>query len=257
MKSIKAKVLTGVIAVGLVSGVGAAFADTDAGAVLKTWYDGKFSQSSASVQEGATNYGNASLEAFTNETNGLKTEATNSINATKTNETKTAKNEIAAEKNKHLKALNDKKTEILGYMDDQFDAISLSAQNTFNSTADQAYTNAYDNLKSHTESKGWDAYVDMNSQLASAEFDAIRSLEDAIYYAKADLQKQLDSESAATTQEIKDAIDSKIQELRTLISQKKDELVAAQQKYISDEARQRVENAKANLEATVIDNINQ
>ncbi len=257
MKSIKTKIVTGVVTVGLLSGVGAAFANTDAGAQLKNWYDGQFGKSLASVQSETTKYGTDKQPALDQEYTNLKTNATNSINGTKASEMKTAKDEIKGAKNTHLQALKAKKAEISGYMDDQFDAISIAAKNSINLSGDQSLTEKYGDLISHTESKGWDAYVDMNSQLASAEYDAIRELEDAIYYAKEDLQKQLASEASATITEIKEAIDAKISELRTLITKKKDELVAAQQEFISKEAADRVIKAKADLDATVIDNINQ
>lgn len=257
MKSIKTKVVTGVVAVGLLSGVGAAFAKTDAGAILQGWYDGQFGKSTASLESQTTKYGTDQQQAWASEYNNLKTDATNSINGTKTSEMNKAKGEINGAKKGHLDALKAKKAEILGYMDNQFAAISADAQKAINSAGDQTLTAANADLKSHTESKGWDAYVDMNSQLASAEFDAIRDLEDAIYYAKKDLQDQLDAESTATITEIKEAIDAKIGELRTLITQKKDQLVAVQQEFITKEAEERVKSAKADLDATVADNFNQ
>ncbi|ETI70124.1 hypothetical protein [Neobacillus vireti] len=256
MKSLKTKIVTGVVTVGLLSGVGAAFANTDVGAVLKNWYDGQFGKSIASVQSETTKYGTDQNLAWSQEYNNLKTDATNSINGTKTSEEKGAKDEITNAKKGHLQALNAKKAEISGYMDKQFEAISIAAQNAINSAGSQTLTDANSDLKNHTEAKGWDAYVDMNSQLATAENDAIRELEDAIYYVKKDLQDQLNAETSATTTKIKDAIDAKISELRTLITKKKDELVAVQQAFISKEAQDRVIKAKADLDATVVDNIN-
>lgn len=257
MKLIKTKIVTGVVTVGLLSGVGVAFANTDAGAQLKNWYDSQFGKSVASVQSQVTEYGTAQNLAWSKEYDNLKTAATNSINGTKTSEMKNAKNEINGAKDGHLQALSAKKSEILGYLDKQFDAISIAAQQAINSAGRQTLTDAYADLETHTESKGWDAYVDMNSQLASAEFDAIRALEDTIFYAKKDLQDQLNAETASTTTEIKDAIDAKIVELRTLITKKKDQLVVAQQEFISKEAQDFVIKAKADLEEVVTSSINE
>ncbi|EKN64745.1 hypothetical protein BABA_22693 [Neobacillus bataviensis LMG 21833] len=257
MKSMKTKIVTGVVAVGLLSGVGAAFAKTDAGEILQGWYDGQFGKSTSSLESETAKYGTDQQTAWSGEYNNLKTDATNSINGTKTSETNKAKGEINGAKKGHLDVLKAKKAEISGYMDDQFDAISVAAQNGIKSAGDKTLTDAYDDLQKHTESKGWDAYVDMNSQLASAEFDAIRDLEDAIYFAKKDLQDQLNAETSATTTEIKEAIDAKIAELRTLITAKKNELLTAQQEFISKEAQDRVTKAKADLDATVFDTINQ
>ncbi|WP_066315916.1 hypothetical protein [Bacillus sp. FJAT-29814] len=258
MKSLKTKVVTGVVAVGLLSGVGAAFAGSNAGGILQGWYNAKFKNSSDAILSQATTDATTQIPAAMNsDYNGLKTAATTSINGTKTSEIGRVRTEVNKAKNEHLKALKDKKAEISGYMDEQFDAILAEAKTTINDAGDQALTKASSDLTAYTEKVGWDAYVDMNSQLASVEFDAIRELEDAIYYAKQDLLNQLDSESSATKQEIKDAIDAKIAELRTLITAKKDELVQAQQRFISDEAQKRLDQAMEDLNATVRDNINQ
>lgn len=251
VKSFKGKVVTGVVAVGLLSGVSMAFANTDAGTGLKAWYDVQFGKSAASVQKQTTDYAASKVPALAREYNGLKSDATNSINSTRDEETASSTTEINDAKQGHIDALNAKEAEIAGYMAAQFDGISTYANSVINNVGNQAYNYAQADLGRHTGSKGQAALTKVNEDLTATTNAAVAELETEIADAKVALQAQLASETASTVEEIKAATDAKIAELRTMITDKKNELVAAQQALITAKAQELEDAAKADLDAIV------
>ncbi|MBM6619137.1 hypothetical protein [Bacillus suaedaesalsae] len=252
VKSFKGKVVTGVVAVGLLSGVSMAFANTDAGTGLKAWYDVQFGKSAASVQKQTTDYAASKVPALAREYNGLKSDATNSINSTRDSEITNTASDIESAKQGHVDALNAKEAEIAGYMASQFDGISVYANSVINSVGTQAYNYAQADLGRHTGSKGQAALTKVNDDLTATTNAAVTELEAEIASAKAALQAQLATETATTVEEIKAATDAKIAELRELITAKKNELVATQQGLITAKAQELEDAAKADLDALVL-----
>ncbi len=72
LKSVKGKVLTGVVTVGLLTGVGTAFANVDAGAKLGSWYNTQFGHSTQAITSAAVGHIASKTGALQNEYNGIK-----------------------------------------------------------------------------------------------------------------------------------------------------------------------------------------
>lgn len=103
--------------------MGAAFASTDAGTNLQSWYNGQFGKASTSIVTQVTSYAKGLVPGLYNEYTGLKTTATNSINATKDSEVSGTQEEIGKAKDAHILSLNTKKDEISKGLQSQFDKI--------------------------------------------------------------------------------------------------------------------------------------
>ena len=251
LKTVKSKVIAGTTAVLLLTGGGVAFGASDAGTNLQHWYSVKFLQSSAKVTKDTYDYADSKKEGLINEYAGIKADAGNAIDTKKSDESAAKTTAINDAKKEHIDALNKKKREIEFYMSGQFKAIELAAKGVIEVTGKEARNYAFNDLTSFTGEKGKAAKSALEADLAAVQAKAITDLETAIDNAKNSLQSQLDSNTAASTEKIKGMIDNKINQLRGEITKKKDELVAAQTKIISDRAAELEAEAKAALDAVV------
>ncbi|WML41463.1 hypothetical protein RCG19_07385 [Neobacillus sp. OS1-2] len=250
-KSFKTKVLSGAVAVGLLSSVGVAFASTDAGTNLQNWYNSQFGKSAASIQTQTTDYAVKKAPALINEYNGLRSAAVTSINGTKTAETAAANTAITNAKNEHLDALAAQKLAIQNHLQSQFDGIQQAADTIIGQVGLLAIDFANKDLTKLTGDKGSAAKTQLTNELNASSQQAVSDLQAAIVAAKADLQKQLDDASASRVDNIKHIIDRKIDELRGTITAKKNDLVKAQQDLIAAKAQELQAKAEADLAAAV------
>jgi hypothetical protein len=255
MKSIKGKVVTGVVAVGLLSGVGAAFASTDAGAQIQGWYNKQFVKSAVAVQAGAVKHVSDQVGGLNTEYKNLRAGVTDQINGERDTQVTTKTGSINGTKDAYVKQVSDKEAAISAGMQAQFNGIYAYAQDVIKSTGDQAQAYAYKDLTDLSGKNGSDALAVVNTQLSAVQASAKSELETAIANAKTDLTNQLAADTTATTADINAAIDAKIVELRALINQKAADLVAFQKKLIQDKAAELQKAAEDELDG-VVQNIN-
>lgn len=253
-KTVKGKVVAGVVTVGLLSSVGAAFASLDAGAQLKSWYDKQFNTTSAVVKGAAAAYGLSKVPALTKEYNGIKEGNGTAVNEAKVLKTGEANTSIQTASQTRIDSVNKQKADIKANMDAQFAQLFTEAQNAINQAGDQAYAWAQSDLGKYTSDKGAQALADMDTELTATKKKAVDDLSKAINKAKIELSIQLGTKAWATTGKINNAIDAKIAELRQKINDTATELLAAQKQLIADKADSYVKQAEDELE-TVVGNI--
>ncbi|WP_409270402.1 hypothetical protein V1499_13355 [Neobacillus sp. SCS-31] len=251
MKSIKSKIVTGAVAVGLLSGVGAAFANTDAGEQLQTWYNKQFNGSQFAIAQDSAAYSAEKSEAFQTEYNGIKAKVTTDINEKRNSATTASTGAINTTKDNYITKVNNKKTEISNAMAAQFDGIFNLANLAINAAGVTTREIAYFELKNQARNDGKAALLQVENDINAAQAAAKSDLEAAIKNAKDELTLQLNGETQATKQEIKDAIDTKINELRTLITARANALVQEQQNAIQNKANDLEAKAKQELENIV------
>ena len=254
IKTIKGKVITGVTAFALISG-GAVLAGSDAGKNLQDWYNTKFGESSTKVATDSANYAQGKVPGLYNEYNGLKKEGTDFINTAGTEKTAEGAANINSAKDEHITAVQTKEDEIQRYMSGQFEGLYAAAQEIINETANKGYTWAENDLSKKYGADGKAATDRVNADLTKVKNAAVTDLESAIVIAQRDLQSSLDSNTTATTAEIKKAIDAKINVLRGQIRELRDELVAVQKQTIANEAIALESQAKKAMD-DVVANIN-
>ncbi|WP_156424449.1 hypothetical protein [Bacillus sp. FJAT-27445] len=251
MKSIKAKIVTGAVAVGLLSGVGAAFANTDAGIQLQAWYNNQFKNSETLIAQESATYFAQKSGAFQTEYNGIKAKVTTDINEIRDSATTASTGVINTTRDNYITQVNNKKTGISNEMAAQFDAIFNLANLAINVAGNTTREIAYFELKNQARNDGKAALLKVENDLNAAQAAAKTELEAAIQNAKEELTVQLNGETQATTQEIKDAIDTKINELRTLITERANTLLKEQQNAIQKRASDLENSAKQELENVV------
>lgn len=253
-KTVKGKVVAGVVTVGLLSSVGAVFANTDAGAKLQTWYDKQFNGASTVVKGASAAYGLSKVPGLTKEYNTIKTGAGTDINTAKDSKTGEANSSIQNAAQSRIDNVNKQKDAIKANMNAQFAQLFAEAQMAINQAGDSAYAWAQNDLGKYTSDNGAKALAEMDTELTATKKKAVDDLSKAINKAKFELGLQLGVNTVLTTKQINNAIDAKIAELRTKINQTASDLVEAQKALIAQKAADYVTAAETELD-TVIDGI--
>lgn len=255
LKTVKGKVIAGTVAFGLLSGVGVAFGATDAGAQLKTWYDGQFGKSSDRIATEIANYGEGKIDGLVAEYNGLKTDATTQISTRGHEVTDTTNKGIDKRAAEHIDAVKEQKAHIESYLAGQFTDLKNFTATLINESGKKALEYANEDLTKNANAAGSEANKKMVEDVDAVRKNAIQDLEETINYAKEDLQAQLDKNTELTIEEIKALIDAKISELRTTITKKNNALIKEQDKIITMNAKALLLKAEADLDA-IVDGIN-
>lgn len=251
VKSFKKKIGAGVLATFIIGSVGTAFAATDAGVQLRTWYNTQFENVKNAVYSELATYVEGTDKTFEEETgkimvnergnvaekgrvSGIK--VTNEIKKTsdeyKTqieNESKNIKEGMPAEFDN---AVASKNLYINGYLDGR----ALVIQNNINEKIYKA-----------TDSALW--YVDYSKKDAMKK--ASTTLNDAINNAKGDIENQIGNEKVIANKELKDNVDKRTSELLQKIGEDSRTLAKEQETKIQNKAEELEASAKIELENIV------
>lgn len=255
LKTVKSKVIAGVATVGLLTGGGVALGATDAGVQLKGWFDSKFAIATTGVIKDTTSYANSKVPGLAAEYNGLKVDATSKINAKGEFVTGVTNESIDKQSQAYIDQINKEKAHIETYLSSRFDDLSSAASGLINQSGKDALDYANTDLAKHAGDTGTAAVADVNVKVKEATAQAAKKLQDTIDGAKSDLQGQLNSNQAATTAEIKAMIDSKISELRKIITSTNNQLIAYHEKNITMTAKALLLAGQAELDG-IVGNIN-
>jgi len=250
-KSLKNKIIAGTVAVGLISGTGFAFANTNAGEALKDWYDGMFNQAVADSEGEVDEYTEGLIPGLNDELEGLKDDAATSIFDTRDAETDSSLSEIEKAKQAHLEALTAEHGEILGYMEQQFFDVYMDNWLEMQDMASDAAANAGSDLESLTGETGEESLQHVTTELTSAKDGAVQELEDEIEKAKKELAEGLDFHSDKLTNNLTKEIDFAVDAVRETVTNLKVELVEEQQAIITAKAQELEEDAKNSLDDVV------
>ena len=254
LKTIKGKVIAGTVSVALLSSAGVAFANSDAGVNLKNWYDGQFGLAKSDIRSDVESHVTGEINGWANEYVSLRTAAGTSIDNDRIAANDLASDNIDTRTQEHITSINTTQADIESYMNRQFRTLFSDANVVINQAGDLALSYANDDLTDFTGTEGDDARDELTEALGTKKNEAVLELQQAIEDAQTELQTQLDNKEALTTQAIINAIDAKINSLRTAITQKRDDLVAAQKLLIDAKALE-LENAAKDALQSVVDDI--
>ncbi|SET17462.1 hypothetical protein SAMN05421676_103127 [Salinibacillus kushneri] len=237
LKSLKGKIIVGTVAIGIMSSAGLAFANTDAGERLQSWYEGAFGETTESVESQVTAYGESLIPGLEDEYNGMKEEATTDINDTRDSEIGNAESAIESAKESHLENLNGTKEEILAGMQQKFyQEVFLESYFDIQDLAEQAQEYATNDLTAHTGSKGEEALNKVTEDLNTAKEEAVSDLEEAIENAKAEIEAGLANHEEITVSNLNNQIDFAIRDTRNIVEETLNGLVEEQQTIIAEAA---------------------
>lgn len=251
LNTVKGKIVAGVVTVGLVSGVGAAFASTDIGAQLQSWYNGKFTSSAASMQQPLTDYVAGKAGYIYSEGTRMVNGANSAINGTRDTEKAASEDAINASADARIDALDAKKEVIFAGIDDQFESIQTYATSLLNQLAAEGERQADNYLKSVTNSTGTAAVNNVQAHLTDVKNSAVTELNDAIAVAKSELLAEIESQKNLTVNELKAAVDAKIAAVKSVLEGKLAGYVSAQQTLIQQKAAELEAAAETELDSAV------
>lgn len=251
LNTVKSKMVAGVAAVTLFSGVGFVAANTDAGGALQGWYNKAFTSTSATVVASATNYGLAQGSKLPSYFSGLKNNANNSINDSRDANKQTAKTNINSAADTHISKINTTEDELLRNMQSQFDAVYQAGIITLNAAGEEGRKAAFTDLKNSTEATGKKALDNLDTELSTETNKAKDRLKAEIEAAKKALNDELNKKGNKTIEDLKTAIDQKIADLKLLVEEERNRLVTVQEGLIADKALEMELAAKTELDKLV------
>ncbi|MEK5389641.1 hypothetical protein NSQ59_04545 [Margalitia sp. FSL K6-0131] len=251
LKTVKGKIVAGVVSVGLLSGVGAAFASMDIGKQLQNWYGKTLPLYTNQLSQDVTADVIKKTAGLPAEYDKLKNDTGKAIDDAKGVQTTAAKGEISNALNSRLTALNSEKENIKSDVEARFAKILADAKDAINKAGTVASQMADQDLTNYTSDKGTKARAAMDAELNKQKDQAASDLQKAITLAKSEIQGKLKLSTGGTRQEIGKAIDAKIAELRTLITKKAGELLEKEKQLIAERAAQDVQAAEDALDGVV------
>ncbi|MEQ2529525.1 hypothetical protein EKG37_08550 [Robertmurraya yapensis] len=256
LNTVKGKIVAGVVTIGLVSGVGAAFADSNVAVSLQNWYNKQFNTEAAKMEQPLRDYAEQKTQQVINEGLAMLRTANSEIDDTKVTSITNSTSSINQAANAHITALQTKETAIYNNIEKQFDGIENTALSMLNKMAveGRAYAERY--LEQSTSSTGSQAVTKVNEELTNVKNAAVQKLKKEIESSKTDLYNKLTTERDASVQSLKNAVDAKILEVKTAVQATLNGYVSDQQKLIQDKAAEIEGSAKTELDNAVNNGFN-
>ncbi|MBT2678657.1 hypothetical protein J7E38_06550 [Bacillus sp. ISL-35] len=251
LKTVKGKVVAGVVTVGLLSGMGTAFANTDAGTQLQNWYSKQFNTAKQQSAIEVYNYARGQKNSLMQEKDNLKNAAVTNVATAGKNEVDRANGEINSALAGHVEAINTKEAAITAAMPGQFDQAVSSLNRTVNYYVGQEANSAKNEITTAVNAQGAESVGYVNTEVTETKTDAVAALEAEITAAKAELERLVGEEKAAATSELKANFDAQIVKVRGEITTLIEALEEANTKLIIEKGAEIEAAAKADLDALV------
>ncbi|WP_047982743.1 hypothetical protein [Ornithinibacillus contaminans] len=254
--SLKKKVIVGVVAVGVFTSSTVAFANTDAGAKLREWYQGMFNQSVEDIGEEVTAYGQSKLPGLAAEYNAIKDEAQVDIDLSRELESGQSIEEIINAKLSHIESLDAEQQAILSEIGLEYYDVFLDGYFQIQNLSAQGLNYATNDLTSFTGAAGQAAVEQLTTDINTARDEAVAELEEAIQQAQEALAAEINNQEEITVRNLKNQVDWTIEDLRGQVTALLDSLVEEQQAIITAKAQELEDAAKAALDS-VVEGINE
>ncbi|HEY4602055.1 MAG TPA: hypothetical protein VIG73_12370 [Cerasibacillus sp.] len=213
-KMTKKKIIVGVLAISLFSGLTFALANTEAGQALKDWYNHLFNQKVDMAMDEANQYGESLMPGLLDEYADEKAHAEGIIDRKKAYELGKSTEAIKVAKDAHLESLGDAKADILDGMDLQFFQVFVEGAQEIERLGSEASLFVQSDLADHFGNKRDSTLADIENELTQVKNEALSDLEAAIEAAKVEIEAEVDSRSDVLVSNLKTRIDHKIDELR-------------------------------------------
>lgn len=253
--TLKTKLIAGTTAVALLSGAGFAFANTDAGDVFKSWYNGQFNSVKADVNQQVVNYA-YSKEAdargyYNSEVNKVKNQIKNE------GETLTTSKSSAMDSNaqSHIDSMNEEKTAIMNGMEGQFTALEGEVKGIIDFAASELEKAAKPHFEGKANAAGNAAFTALQTDLNKAKGDANTKLTEAITAAKGEVTTALNNNKDASATELKEYLDGVYAQLKIDVTEIVNGYITTQKDRLAAEA-DRIEGESTTDLNAIVSNIN-
>ncbi|OPH48064.1 hypothetical protein BC351_38965 [Paenibacillus ferrarius] len=253
MKALKSKLAIGVIATGLVAGMGTAFAATDAGGQLQGWYNTATAATKALVAGDVAGFVAANKDKLVSDYKAINNTAVNNVKTAGTTETGRVQGAINGQVSAYSTAIDGKNTSIKNGMAGEYDKVVSDANSLNNKAVDVAGLIGAADIYSDVTAQGKSSLNSLNAAVATTQAQAATTLTAKIEATKAELNALLAAERTAASQEIKDNIAAKVAEKLADLQALANALEASNKKSISDKGVALETTGKAALENIVLD----
>ncbi|KRE49179.1 hypothetical protein [Paenibacillus sp. Soil724D2] len=255
MKALKSKLAIGVIATGLVAGMGTAFAATDAGGQLQSWYSSATKATKALVAGDVYGYVESNKAKLVSDYNTINNTAVNDVKTAGTTETARVQGSINGQVTTYSNAIDSKNASIKGNMPGEYNNVVNEANNFNNGVVWGLGEAGKFDIKKDVNAQGTSSVKSLETAVGTTQTQAATTLTKKIEDTKAELNTLLAAERTAASQEIKDnlaaKIAAKLAELQTLA----DTLETANKKAITDKGASLETTGLAALESIVINGL--
>lgn len=213
-KLTRKKVIAGVLAFSIISGLTFVLANTDAGEALRDWYNRLFNQKVDSAMDEANQYGESLMPGLLDEYADEKSHAEGMIDRKKAYEIGRSTKAIRAAKDAHLDSLDEARVEILDGMDLQFFQVFVEGVQEIERLGSEASQYVQSDLRDHFGSKRESTLTDIEVELTAIKNEALSDLETAIEEAKSEIESEVNTRSDVLVSNLKTRINHKVDELR-------------------------------------------
>lgn len=252
MKSVKSKIAVGVIATGLVAGMGTAFAAVSpAGSQLNTWYNNAYTTTINALNGDLGTYGEKRAKDLTTEYTKGKGEAVKAVQTTGTNETTRVNASVSTAAQEHVDAINAAETTISNNMAGQFDGVVKSNNDKIDQAAVQGKKAVEGEIKKAVETQGTTSVNSLTTEANKTKDAAVTQLKAEIAATQDALNKALAAEKTQANKDIVEHLEAKIVELRGQLTTYTVGQINTQNTKITDKGAELEKAAKAALDELV------
>ncbi|MDQ0871942.1 hypothetical protein QFZ77_000601 [Paenibacillus sp. V4I3] len=255
MKALKSKLAIGVIATGLVAGMGTAFAATDAGGQLQSWYSSASAITKGLIAGDVASYVAANKEKMVTDYKNINTTAVNDVKTAGTAETTRVQGSINGQLNTYTTAIDSKNTSIKGSMPGEYDNV-VDTANFWNNLAVIGLGEVGKaDIKKDVNDQGKTSINNLTTAVGTTQTQAATALTTKIEATKTELNTLLAAERTAASQEIKDNLAAKITAKLAELQALADSLEEANKKGINEKGVSLEAAGKTALENIVINGL--
>lgn len=251
----KTKLIAGTTAVALFSGAGLAFANTSAGDVFKSWYDGQFGKAEANVNQQVLNYASSKERDARSYYNAELSKLNTQIDTERNDQTSAKSDAMDAKAQGHIDSMNAEKQAIMDGMEGQFNDLENEVKGIMDYAAGEIKTAADTHFKGKADAAGNAAFTALQTDLNKAKGDANKKLSDAINAAKGEVTTALNTNKAASVTELKKYLDDVYAQLKLDVTAIVNGYVTAQKDRLAAEAT-KIEGESTNELDAIVSNIN-